>query len=160
MSIISDAFRALFNVQQKESESLQDYTRRYKTAREILESYLGGQIVLTKFVRTMPKYDQNNAEASTECIENASEQLFTFVYLENADQDKYGSLLKGLNSQKSLGHDQYPRMVTKANNVLSNHRFDPTKPKAKPQGSSNPKYKSKQGEKGKEDDEVPTLSFA
>jgi hypothetical protein len=59
MSIISDAFRALFNVQQKESESLQDYTRRYKTAREILESHLGGQIVLTKFVRTMPKYDEN-----------------------------------------------------------------------------------------------------
>jgi hypothetical protein len=36
MSIILDAFRALFNVQQKESESLQDYTRRFKTAREIL----------------------------------------------------------------------------------------------------------------------------
>ena len=36
MSIISDAFRALFNVQQKENESLQDYTRRFKTAREIL----------------------------------------------------------------------------------------------------------------------------
>jgi hypothetical protein len=160
MSIISDAFRALFNLQQKESESLQDYTRRFKTAREILESHLGGQIVLTKFARTMPKYDQNNAEANTECIENASEQLFAFLYLKNADQDKYGSLLKGLNSQKSLGHDQYPRMVTEANNVLSNHRFDPTKPKAKPPGSSNLKYKSKQGEKGKEDDELPTLSFA
>jgi hypothetical protein len=51
-------------------------------------------------------------------------------------------------------------MVTEANNVLSNHRFDATKPKAKPQGSSNHKYKSKQGEKGEEDDEVPTLSFA
>jgi hypothetical protein len=108
----------------------------------------------------MPKYDQNNAEANTECIENASEQLFTFLYLENADQDKYGSLLKGLNSQKSLGHDQYPRMVTEANNVLSNHRFDATKPNTKPQGSSNLKYKSKQGKKSKEDNEVPTLSFA
>jgi hypothetical protein len=160
MSIISDAFRALFTVQQKESESLQDYTRHFKTTREILESHLGGQIILKKIVRTMPKYDPNDAEANTQCIEKASEQLFTFLYLENADQDKYGSLLKGLNSQKSLGHDQYPRMVTEANNMLSNHRFDVTKPKAKHQGSSNPKYKSKQGEKGTEDDEVPTLSFA
>jgi hypothetical protein len=65
MSIISDAFRALFTVQQKESESLQDYTGRFKTAREILESHLGGEIILTKFVRTMPKYDPNNAEANT-----------------------------------------------------------------------------------------------
>jgi hypothetical protein len=30
MSIISDAFRAVFYVRQKESESLQDYTRRFK----------------------------------------------------------------------------------------------------------------------------------
>jgi hypothetical protein len=102
MSIISDAFRALFNVQQKESESLQDYTRRYKTAREILESHLGGQIVLTKFVCTMPKYDENNPEANTECIENASEQLFAFLYLENADREKYGSLLKRGSTPRSL----------------------------------------------------------
>jgi thiamine monophosphate kinase len=36
MSITSDAFRALFTVQQKESERLQDYTRHFKTAREML----------------------------------------------------------------------------------------------------------------------------
>ena len=48
MSIISDAFRAVFNTKQKEHESLQDYTRRFKTAREILESHLGGPIVLSK----------------------------------------------------------------------------------------------------------------
>jgi hypothetical protein len=53
MSIISDAFRAIFSVNQKESESLQDYTRRFKTAREILESHLGGPLILTKFVKTM-----------------------------------------------------------------------------------------------------------
>ncbi len=33
------------------------------------------------------------------------EQLFAFPYLEKSDQNKYGTLLKGLNSQKSLGHD-------------------------------------------------------
>jgi hypothetical protein len=51
-------------------------------------------------------------------------------------------------------------MLTEANNVLSNHRFDAAKPKTKPQGSSNPKFKSKQGERSKEDDEVPALPFA
>ena len=29
-----------------------------------------------------------------------------------------------MNSQKSLGHDQYPKVLSEANNVLSNHRFD------------------------------------
>jgi hypothetical protein len=161
MLIISDAFRALFTMKQKESESLQDYTRRFKTAREILESHLGaGQIILSKFVRTMDNFDPKNTAIMQDCIEKASEQLFAFLYLENADEDKYGSLLKGLNSQKSLGHDQYPRMLTKANNVLSNHRFDVPKPKQKPQGGSNAKHKGKQGEKDKEDDVIPMLSFA
>jgi hypothetical protein len=67
---------------------------------------------------------------------------------------------KGLNSQKSLGHDQYPRMFTEANNVLSNHRFNVTKTKTKTQDRSNPKFKNKQGAKGKEDDDAPALSFA
>jgi hypothetical protein len=75
-------------VQQKESESLQDYTRRFKTAREILESHLGGQIILAKFVHTMPNYDPKNATTVQDCIEKGSEQLLAFLYLENADQEK------------------------------------------------------------------------
>jgi hypothetical protein len=124
MSIISDAFRAVLNVKQKESETLQDYTRRFKTSREILESHLGGPIILSKFVKTMNGYDPKDLNKTNKCIEKASEQLFAFLYLENADQAKYGSLLKGLNSQKSLGHDQYPKVLSETNNVLSNHRFD------------------------------------
>ena len=132
MSIISDAFRAVFYVQQKDSESLQDYTKRFKTAREILESHLGGQIILTKYVRTMPTYDENDLEETSKLIENALEQLFAFLYMENSDQAKYGSLLKGLNSQKSLGHDHYPRTISEANNVLSNHNYDEIKTRTNP----------------------------
>ena len=40
MSIIANAMRALINAKQKEGESLQDYTQRFKTARDILESYI------------------------------------------------------------------------------------------------------------------------
>ena len=56
MSIIADAFRATFSTKQKEGESLQDYTRRFKTARDILESHVGGPVRLTKFVKNLPKY--------------------------------------------------------------------------------------------------------
>jgi len=44
--------------------------------------------------------------------------------LENASQSKYGSLLKNLNSQKSLGNNQYPKTIVDAFEVLSNHKFD------------------------------------
>jgi hypothetical protein len=80
MSIISDAFCATLNARQKESESLQDYTRWFKTAREILESHPGGQIILTKYVRTMPTYEESDLDKTTKLIENALEQLFAFLY--------------------------------------------------------------------------------
>jgi hypothetical protein len=60
MSIISDAFRSLFTSKQKDGESLQDYTRRFKTSTEILESHLGGPLILEKYVRTMTGYDKTN----------------------------------------------------------------------------------------------------
>ena len=106
MSIISDAFRAAFSTRQKEGESLQDYTRRFKTSTEILESRLGGPLILAKYVQTMDKYDANDPDKTESLIKKASEGLFAFLYLENSDQGKYGTIIQNLNSQKSLGNDK------------------------------------------------------
>ena len=43
MSIILDAFRAVWTAKQKEGESLQDYTRRFKTSTEIWNPILEDQ---------------------------------------------------------------------------------------------------------------------
>jgi hypothetical protein len=106
----------------------------------------------------MTNYQENDPVKVTECIKKASEHLFAFLYMENADQGKYGSLFKGLSSQKSLGNDQYLRTLSKANNVLSNHKFD---------GNSNKKHNDWQSKNNKlrdhnksKNDEAPVLSFA
>jgi hypothetical protein len=39
--------------------------------------------------------------------------------------------MAGLNTQQALGNDQYPKSITEANTVLSNHRFDYAKLKNK-----------------------------
>jgi hypothetical protein len=106
----------------------------------------------------MKDYDPLDLNKTDNCIKKASEQLFTFLYLENTDQAKYGSLLKGLNSQKSLGHDQYPRLLSESNNVLSNHRFYANASnKQKQQDQDCHKQKNKQ--EVIEDDAAPVLSF-
>ena len=100
-------------------------------------------------------HDETKIEVYTKL---ASEQLFAFLYLENASQDKYGSILRSFNSQKSLRNDQYPRTITEANNVLSNHNFDTTRLQKhqKPNRQQN-----KQQDDGElKNDESPTLSFA
>ena len=72
----------------------------------------------------------------------------------NSDQAKYGTVIKGLHSQKALGNDQYPKTVIESNSVLSTHRYDYSKDETK-------KKKEKGEEKDTLDkDEAPTLSFA
>ena len=62
MSNILDAFCAMFNCKQSEgeSENLNEYTRRFKAARDILVSQLGAPIKLGKYVATMDGYDPLN----------------------------------------------------------------------------------------------------
>ena len=50
----------------------------------------------------MPGYDESNKVKTKELTKIADEQLSTYVYLVNSDQEKYGSVIKGLHSQKDL----------------------------------------------------------
>ena len=155
MSIILDVTRNLLNAKQKENESLQDYTKRFRVAQEVLESHIGGPIILTKIVEAMPGYDEKDKDKRDKYRAKANAQFMAYLYLDNADQSKYGSILMGLNTQQSLGNDQYPRSITEANNVLSNHKFDKS-----PSKSNRPsKNDSKKNDNEKGEDEV-TLSFA
>ena len=64
---------------------LQDYTRRFKVAREILHSHLGGVVVVQKFIENMAEYDVKNETKLKEPTKIADEQFSSFVYLENSD---------------------------------------------------------------------------
>ena len=162
MSVVLDAFKAFLNCRQKDKEMLQDYTKRFKVAREILYSHLGGVIILKKIVQNMKGYDEKDEDKVEELNKLADEQFSSFVYLVNSDQSKYGSVTNGLHSQKALQNDQYPRTLIEANNVLSTHRFDFIKEegrKSKSDKRDRVREKDKESE-DKPDDESPTLSFA
>ncbi len=162
MSIVADAFRSVFNSKQKEVESLQDCTRHFKTSMETLKSHLGGPIILEKHAITVKDFDAStvttNVALKDRLTKEASECLFACLYLENSDQGKCGTIMKNLNSQKSLGNDQYPRTIVETNNVLSNHKFDVIKKK---QENNNTHHQRANPHKNKEKDEESTpLSFA
>jgi hypothetical protein len=57
MSIILDAMRTLMSTKQKDKEILQDYTKRFRVARDVMKSHLGGPIILTKLVEAIQDYD-------------------------------------------------------------------------------------------------------
>ena len=100
MAIILDAMRTLMSTKQKEKESLQDYTKRFRVARDVLKSHLGGPIILTKVVQAMTDYDLASNAEREQLHEKGFNQFLAFLYLENSDKTKYGSLLIGLNTQQ------------------------------------------------------------
>jgi hypothetical protein len=53
MAIILESLKSLFGLKQKEHESFQDYTKHFKTSRDILRSHIGGPILLAKNITKM-----------------------------------------------------------------------------------------------------------
>jgi len=147
MSIILDAIKTTVNLKQRDNESLQGHTRRFKTARDVSVSHLGGPIDLRKCVQTMAEFDEDDKDRVERCEERASQQLMASTCLEDSDSSKCGALISGLKTQQSLGDNQCPMTVTEADNILSSHRSDsPCKPQ------------KREAEEGGE--ESPTLSFS
>ena len=115
MSIIVDALKAMMTTKQREGENLAEYTSRFKTAKDVLESNIGGALILTKYIKGMEDYIDKDPASFEKCCKEANARLFAFLYLENSDQVKYGSIMQNLVQQKSLGNDQYPKIIAEAN---------------------------------------------
>jgi hypothetical protein len=132
MCVLFDSVKSLVNTKQREGESLQDYTKRFRVMTEVFLSLMGAPIIPVKMLETIEGYtkvptDEMEHEKNKILQDQVFEQLLAYIYLESADQSKYGSILSGLDTQNSLGNNQYPKTVSEANSVLSNHRFDTNK---------------------------------
>ncbi len=113
------------NIQQHENENLLDYVKRFKQLRDIMKSQLGSHF-LDHFVEHLPLYvEETDTDKKQEMKNNALEPFLAYQLLKSSDQTKYGSLLSKLQSQYSLGLDQYPKTLNAAVDALSNHKYDP-----------------------------------
>ena len=77
-----------------------------------------------KLIKNHAEYDATNDTKLREITATTDESFAAYVFLENADKNRYNSLLKGLHSQYSLNNKQFPQTMINAHNVLSNHRWD------------------------------------
>jgi hypothetical protein len=83
-------------------------------ARDVLKSHVGGPIILTKIVEAMEGYAEADDDKREKMQEQAFNQFLAFLYLDNAEKAKYGSILTGLNTQQLLGNDQHPKKVLRS----------------------------------------------
>ena len=125
MISMTDSLRRLVNIQQAESENLLDYVKRFKQTRDVAKSHLGTDMLDTFMTHTEEYRDATSDTKKKELQAKAFESWMAYLLIRGSDQAKYGTLTKNFVSQYSLGNDQYPRTITTATDVLSNHRMDP-----------------------------------
>jgi hypothetical protein len=64
-----------------EGESLQDYTKQFKTSHDVLKSHIGGPTLLAKTVSSMDGFDADDKTKVEVQINEAYNQLLAFTYL-------------------------------------------------------------------------------
>jgi hypothetical protein len=86
MGIILESLCTFIGLKQRKNESLQDYTKRFKTSRDVLHSHIGGPILLVKYMVNMSDYDKSDNDKVEKCGEIAFQQLLAYMYLDNSDK--------------------------------------------------------------------------
>src|SRR5210317_1131036 len=124
LASITDAHTRFINAKQGENEFLLDYVKRFKKLRDVAKSQTGTNF-LSEYVERHEEYiNLSTAEEKKEYKKGAYDAWTAYLLMRGVDQAKYGSLMKNLREQFSLGKDQYPKTLVMATDVLSNHRLD------------------------------------
>ena len=174
---ILDALRGFLYAKQKEDESAIDHLKRFKATRDVFLSHVGKDFAFPKLLEDNIEYSSKKAEIDKAVEDGASKdvkdaldgQLFkikkkamapfmSYVYLDNVDKSKYGTVLAGLQAQFSLNNDQYPKNILDAVQVIESHPFDEGYKNKKKQQRENHKDDRKKGKE--EHSDTPSLSFA
>jgi hypothetical protein len=107
-------------------DSLLDYAKRFKQARDVMKTYIGNGL-LDAFVERSEEYiAEQDVDKKKELKKDAWNRLMAYLFLKGADSSKYGSLTRKFITDFSGGDDTYPKTLQKAVDILTNHRFDDT----------------------------------
>jgi len=69
-------------------------------------------------------YKPKKTQTQLDIKAHARSEFETYLFLRSVSKAKYGSLLTTLQTQYSLGKEQYPDTIHKAVDILSQHRWD------------------------------------
>ena len=120
---MTETLKRLVNARQQENESLLDYVKRFKQLRDVVKSMMGSTI-LDAFTQNRTDYQAADPAEQAVLKAQAISEWMAYLLMSGSDQNKYGTLMRGLVEQFSLGNNQYPKTILTATDVLSNHKID------------------------------------
>ena len=116
--------RFVIDTKQEDHEGLNDYTKRFKQAKNIFKQSLG-EHWLDHFMKQTSDYTNETEDAKkAQILKDGPEQLASFIFLRQSEPRKYGKLVSNLKEQYALGNDQYPKKLDKTVDALNNHKWD------------------------------------
>ena len=98
--------------------------KRFKQLQDVTKSQIGKSIVDDYAERQDDYKLLSDDDAKKENKNKEYNKWMAYLLLRGSDQNKYGSMVKGLAQQFSLGNDQYPKTIIAATDVLSTHKID------------------------------------
>ena len=123
--LMVDSVARMLTIKQYD-DSLLDYAKRFKQARDVMKTYIGSGL-LDAFVERSEEYiAENDVDKKKELKKDAWNRLMAYLFLKGADSSKYGSLTKKFTTDFSGGVDTYPKTLQKVLDILTNHQFDDT----------------------------------
>ena len=123
MLSITESLRQLSTINQYENKNLLDYIKWFKQTHDVLKSQLGTEFMDTfnqERYRTCTKQD-----GRIKMNKDTFKIWMAFLLMKVTVQYKYGTLLEGFLVHLSLVNYQYPKTITTATDVLSNHELHP-----------------------------------
>ena len=125
---LTDSLIHILYVKPNEKEMVLEFIKRYKSQYDIVKSQLS-EHCLDHFIQQTAEYraldgHPNQAAKEQAMKDGTFEQWFTYLVLCNSDKGKFGSMLKGMQSQYLMKNDQYPRTTIEVADVLTKHPWD------------------------------------
>ena len=111
----------VFTMKQLEEETLSDYAKRFKNAVDILKAQ-SGPIIMREHMVRIPEFRNASASRQDEMMTEEHEKLMAYTFLLGADRNRSGKLVEDLSNNFTMGDNKYPKDLTQAINLVSNHK--------------------------------------
>ena len=132
---VATSIRNMFNMKQEQYESLVDFSKRYKNAKDIMETRFG-KLDMSHSLKHDADYAAADTDTKKDLAEKAYNRLIAYEFIMGCSVDKAVQLKKELQNDYAKGDDKYPTDLEKAVEMVANYRGQKPQPKSHKQEHS------------------------
>ena len=126
IGIIATSIRSFFNMKQENGETLVMFAKRFKNAKDIMETRFG-KLDMTNSLKGTKEFDLADDYEKKRMSTKAYNRLVAYEFLMGCSSDKANELKKELQNDHAKGDDKYPVDLKSAVEMITNYRGNNTR---------------------------------